>query len=131
MTQWFARLSLFIYALVCLAAFAWWAPNFFSANPNFKPQWDLYYIAGSGVPYGLLVLSIVALQSILKNFSFLLALEFILSSLLVWCVNQSFYYPPQAAFFCPVLVWFCLALVLVNLFMYQREHRKLKITGKA
>lgn len=122
----FSRFGVACYALLCAIVLAWWLPHFFAANLALVPQADYRYLAASGLPFGLFLLTAVARQALWPSLRWFVLLQVFLASITLYACKLSFYYAPQATFFCPLHVWFCGAFLLMNLYQYRRELKALK-----
>lgn len=120
-TRVLGRLTFFIYIIAAVFALAVWAPKFLMANLQTTFQWNDYrYLTMSAVPLGLFLISIIAVQALLKRFSLLLILEIVLVVGTWVCGLITFEYPPQANLFCPLHVWSAVVLFFVNLRWYRK-----------
>lgn len=121
MSRVLAHVGLLVYALAALAALLIWVPNFVVLNSQMPAEWSWRYLAGSGIPLGLLLVTIAARQSVAPTFKLLLMFEG-LAAILVWMLClKAFHYPPQANFFCALHVVICVVFSVLNLIGYRRE----------
>jgi hypothetical protein len=125
MKQFFSRLSVGIYAVVCVVTLAWWLPHFIASNLTLVPEADYRYIAATGVPFGLFLLGAVARQSLADRLELFVVLQVFLTAITLYACKLTFYYTPQSTFFCPLHVWLCVAFILVNLYQYRRRLKAL------
>ena len=121
MSRILAHLGLLTYVLAALAALLLWLPNFVMVNLQLPAEWSWRYVAGSGVPLGLLLVTIAARQSIAPTFRLLLLFEGMAAILVGLLCLKAFHYPPQANFFCSLHVGICTLFGLLNLIGYRRE----------
>ncbi len=121
MSRFLAHVGLLTYVLAAAAALLWWVPNFLVVNANVAAELSWRYLAGSGIPLALLLVTIAARQSVSPTFRLVPLLVGIVA-ILVWmlCI-KSFHYPPQANFFCAVHVAICGLFGLINLIGYRRQ----------
>ncbi|HEX4871690.1 MAG TPA: hypothetical protein VFV27_05185 [Nevskiaceae bacterium] len=122
-----AHTGLLLYVLLAAAALLWWAPNFFAANLHAPPALNYRYLAGSGIPLGLLVMSVAARQSILPRFSLKMLMQVAIAGLLLLLGLMTFQFLAQSVFFCAMHLFVCLGGLLWNLYGY---HRELKLWDK-
>jgi MFS family permease len=121
MSRILAHVGLLAYVLAAMAALLIWVPNFFVENTQIAAEWSWRYVAASGIPLGLLLVTIAARQSVAPTFKLLLLFEG-LAAILVWMLClKAFHYPPQANFFCSLHVGLCALFGAMNLIGYRRE----------
>jgi len=121
MSRLLSSLGLLSYVLLAALALLWWAPNFFAVNLHRWPDLDYRYVAATGVPYALLLISVAARQSLMPRFSVLLVFQVVLAGLALFLGIIAFDYLPQAVFFCAMHLLLCAASLLWNLVQYRRE----------
>lgn len=121
MSRVLANIGLLIYVLIAAVALLWWAPNFFVVNLHLYPEASYRYIAASGIPMGLLMMTIAARQSLLPRFRLGLMLEAFAAGLMLILGLYSFYYDIQSVFFCAMHVFICAFFSLLNYYGYRRE----------
>lgn len=126
MKQIISRLGVGVYALLCLVTLAVWLPQFVAANLTLVPPADYRYWAASGAPFGLFLLSAVARQSLAERLELFVVLELFLAGISLYASKLTFYYTPQATFFCPLHVWLCVVFILINLYQYRRRLKALE-----
>ena len=125
MSRFLANLGLLGYIVISAAALLWWAPNFFISNLDRLPELSYRYVTATGVPFGLFLMTVAARQSLLPRFRLGLMLEVFAATLLLSLALYSFYYPPQANFFCAAHLLICGAFTVVNYYTYRRDLQKL------
>ena len=81
MSRLLSSLGLLSYVLLAALALLWWAPNFFAVNLHRWPDLDYRYVAATGVPYALLLISVAARQSLMPRFSVQLVFQVVLAGL--------------------------------------------------
>ncbi len=116
-----AVLMIIGYVVLCALLMFWWAPNFFLINTHLLPQLNYRYVAATGIPLGMLLMTLAARQSLIERFSFFLLLQGFVAALLLYRGPLSFYFPPQANFFCAAHLAVCGAGLLWNFFAYRRQ----------
>lgn len=126
MSRFLANLGLLIYVLMSAAALLWWMPNFFIVNLDHLPQLTYRYWTASGLPFGLLMMTLAGRQSVLPHFRLGLTIEVALAGLFLWLGLYTFYFPAQANFFCAVHLGICAAFSLLNYYGYRREMTQLE-----
>lgn len=126
MSRFLAHVGLLTYVLAAIAALFWWVPNFLIVNASVAAEWSWRYLAGSGIPLALLLVTIAARQSLSPSFRLILLLQGIAAILLWMLCIKSFNYPPQANFFCALHVSFCGLFGLLNLIGYRRHVKELE-----
>lgn len=120
-----ANIGLLLYVLMAAGVMLWWMPNYFIVNMELLPQISYRYITATGIPFALLLMTVAGRQSVLPRFRLGLMLEVFVAALFLWLGLYSFYYPPQANFFCAVHLGICFAYSLLNYYGYRRELTKL------
>lgn len=113
-------LSIVVYFVTAVAALFWWAPHFFAANTHLPLQLGYRYLSASGVPFALMLISVIARQSVQARFSMMLLMEVLLCAGLLWCALYAFYYPPQANFFAAMHLLLSGVFAIVNFYQYRR-----------
>lgn len=129
-----AQLGLLIYLLVCVATLLVWMPAFFTANLDHIPEASYRYAAATGIPFGLMMMTVVARQSVSPRFKLSLVNQALFAGLSLWLGLYSFHYTLQSDFFCAVHVGMCVVFMLWNWFGYRRELNALalsRLTGSA
>lgn len=110
-----------IYLVLCFATLAYWLPNFFVANFELGPQLTYRYVAATGLPFGLLLVTVIARQSLKVYFSIIMFFHVFTAGALLYAGLYAFYYPRQANFFCAAHLAMCVAGVLWNIFQHRKE----------
>jgi hypothetical protein len=121
MSRLLSSLGLLSYVVLAAAALLWWAPHFFAANLHLWPELNYRYVAATGIPLALLLISVAARQSLMPRFSVVLVLEVVLAGLALFLGIVSFQYLPQAVFFCALHLGICALALVWNLVRYRRE----------
>lgn len=125
MTWVISRIGIVVYAVLCAAALAWWLPQFLAVNLTMLPRLDYRYIAATGIPFGVFLLTAVARQSLWTKLDLIVVFQTFLTAITLYACKLTFYYAPQSGFFCPLHVWLCVAFVLLNLYHYRRRAKAL------
>lgn len=121
MSRFLQSLGLALYVLVAMGALLWWAPHFFAANLHLLPKFDYRYIAATGIPLALLLMSVAARQSLMPRFSLVLVLIVVAAALTLMLGFLSFDYLKQSVFFCAIHLAICGLGLLMNLTRYRAE----------
>lgn len=121
MSRFLSSLGLVSYVLLAAAALLWWAPHFFAANQHLWPELDYRYVAATGIPFALLLMTVAARQSLMPRFSLVLVLQVVLAGIAGLLGLLSFQFLPQAVFFCALHLGLCAVALLWNLNGYRRE----------
>ena len=98
----------------------YWAPHFFSANTHLPIDLNYRYLTASGVPFALMLISVIARQSLQPAFSMVLLMQVLFAAGFGWCALYAFYYPPQANFFASMHLLTCFSVIVVNFYQYRR-----------
>lgn len=120
MSRILANIGLVLYVLLAGVAL-WWSLNFFFANIEIRPQFSYRYLAGTGIPFALLLMTVAGRQAVLPRFRLGLVLEVFAAALFLWLGLYSYYFLPQSNFFCAVHLGICLIFALLNYYGYRRE----------
>jgi hypothetical protein len=121
MSRFLSNLGLVAYVLVAALALLWWAPHFFAANLHMWPELNYRYVAATGIPFSLLLMSVAARQSLMPRFSLTLILQAVLAGLALLLGLLSFQFLLQAVFFCALHLGICALALAWNLNTYRRE----------
>jgi hypothetical protein len=121
MSRFLSQIGLLLYILLAAAALIWWAPNFFSVNVSIWPQANYRYITATGIPLGMLLVTVAARQSIMQRFSVNMLVQVLLASLAFQLGIMTFQFLPQSVFFCAVHLAVCAVTIPWNLFKYRRD----------
>ena len=116
----FQYTGLLVYFLTAMAAFFWWAPQFFTVNTHLPVEMTYRYTTASGVPMGIFLISVVARQALMPRFSLVLVNQVLLTGGLLWCALYAFYSPPQANFFASMHLLSATVCTLWNFYQYRR-----------
>jgi len=109
------------YVLACFGIFAIWLPNFFAVNVAYSPEISWRYLAACGVPFGLLLVTVIARQSLKGFFSPVMLFQVLFAGSLLYAGLFAFYFPLQANFFCAAHLWLCAAAIVWNLYRHRKE----------
>lgn len=109
------------YVLACFGVFAWWMPNFFAVNIELLPEVNYRYVAATGIPFGLLLVTVIARQSLKGYFSPVMLFQVLFAGALLYAGLYAFYFPLQANFFCAAHLVVCAAGVVWNLYRHRKE----------
>lgn len=121
MSRFLQSLGLASYVLLAIGALLWWAPHFFAANLHLLPKLDYRYMAATGIPLALLLISAAARQSLMARFSLVLVLMVVVAALSLMLGFLSFDYLKQGVFFCALHLAICALGLLFNLSRYRKE----------
>lgn len=120
MSRLIVSLAVAVYALLAAAALLWWAPHYLSVNTHIPLNTGYRYLAASGVPFGLMLVTVAARQSQEQSFSLALLLEVLVAGGLLACALYAFYFPPQAVFFSAMHLLAVVVFTITNLYRYRR-----------
>ena len=109
------------YVALCFMTLAVWMPNFFAANLELLPGMSYRYLAATGAPFGLLLVTVIARQALKGFFSITMFFQVLLAGSLLYAGLYAFYYPLQANFFCPMHLIICAAGIAWNLYHHRKE----------
>ena len=109
------------YLIVCFAVLAFWLPNFFVVNFDHPPEASYRYLAAYGLPFGLLLVTVIARQSLKGFFSITMFFQVLLAGALLFAGVYSFYFTRQSNFFCAAHLGICALGMLWNLFYHRKE----------
>lgn len=109
------------YVLTCFGVFALWLPNFLGINIATMPEASWRYVAATGVPFGLLLVTVIARQSLKGFFSPVMLFQVLFAGSLLYAGLFAFYFPLQANFFCASHVALCAIGVGWNLYRHRKE----------
>ncbi|MDB5969484.1 MAG: hypothetical protein JWQ90_1934 [Hydrocarboniphaga sp.] len=121
MSRFLSSVGLVGYVILAAAAMLWWAPHFFASNLHIWPELNYRYVAATGIPFSLLLMTVAARQSLMPRFSLALVLQAVLAGLALMLGLMSFQFLPQAVFFCAVHLGICALALAWNLTRYRRE----------
>lgn len=110
-----------VYLIACFAIFAWWLPNFLAVNIELLPQLSYRYLAATGVPFGLLLVTVIARQSLKGFFSPVMLFQVLFAAVLLYAGLYAFYFPLQAKFFCAAHLLVCVLGFFWNLNRHRKE----------
>ncbi len=60
------------YLVLCFGTLAYWLPNFFAVNFQHSPELSYRYVAATGFPFGVLLVTVIARQSFKQYFSIIM-----------------------------------------------------------
>lgn len=109
------------YILACFGAFAIWLPNFLAVNITLAPEFSWRYLAATGVPFGMLLVTVIARQSLKGFFSPIMLFQVLFAGALLYAGLYAFYFPLQANFFCAAHLALCVAGFAWNLYRHRKE----------
>ena len=109
------------YIVLCFATLAYWLPNFFAANFLHTPEPSYRYLTATGLPFGLLLVTVIARQSPKVHFSIVMFFQVFTSGGFPYAGLYAFYYPQQATFFCAAHLFICATGVAWNLYQHRKE----------
>ena len=109
------------YLVLCFATLAYWLPNFFAINFLLAPEASYRYITATGLPFGLLLVTVIARQSLKGFFSITMFFQVFTGGALLYAALFAFYYPKQANFFCAAHLLICACGIVWNLYHHRKE----------
>lgn len=109
------------YLLLCFATLAYWLPNFFAVNFLLPPEASYRYVAATGLPFGLLLVTVIARQSLKGFFSITMFFQVFTAGALLYAALYAFYFPKQANFFCAAHLVMCVTGMAWNLYHHRKE----------
>lgn len=109
------------YLVLCFATLAYWLPNFFAVNFMLQPEASYRYLAATGLPFGLLLMTVIARQSLKIHFSIVMFFQVFSAGALIYAGLYSFYFPKQSNFFCAAHLLMCVAGSVWNLYHHRKE----------
>lgn len=109
------------YMVLCFATLAYWLPNFFAVNFLLPPEATYRYIAASGLPFGLLLVTVIARQALKGYFSIVMFFQVFAAGALLYAALYAFYFPQQSNFFSAAHLFVCAVSVAWNLYHHRKE----------
>lgn len=109
------------YLVLCFATLAYWLPNFFAVNFLLAPEMSYRYIAATGLPFGILLVTVIARQSLKGYFSITMFFQVFAGGALLYAALYAFYYPKQSNFFCAAHLAICVVGVIWNIYHHRKE----------
>lgn len=132
MTRMLGTIMVFAYIVLCFIMLALWLPNFFASNFDYTPEASYRYLAATGLPFGLLLVTVIARQSLKGFFSITMFFQVVVAGALLFAAISSFYYTRQSNFFCAMHLILCALSIVWNLYYHRKELERiaaLKPTG--
>ncbi len=121
MTRVLGTVMVFAYIVICFGILALWLPNFFAVNIGYSPEASYRYLAATGLPFGLLLVTVIARQSLKAYFSITMFFQVLLAAVLLFAGLFSFYYTRQSNFFCASHLLLCALSMVWNLYYHRKE----------
>lgn len=121
MTRILGGVFLLGYLLLCFATLAYWLPNFFAANFQLQPELSYRYLTATGLPFGLLLVTVIARQALKGFFSITMFFHVFTAGALLYAALYAFYYPQQSNFFCAAHLLMCAAGIGWNIYHHRKE----------
>lgn len=109
------------YLVLCFATLAFWLPNFFAVNFTLPPELTYRYLAATGLPFGLLLVTVIARQSFKEFFSIVMFFQVFTAGAFLYAALYSFYFTKQSNFFSAGHLLLCGSGVLWNLYQHRKE----------
>ena len=109
------------YVALCFATLAYWLPNFFAVNFTLSPELSYRYLAATGLPFGVLLVTVIARQALKGHFSATMFFQVFSAGALLFAGLYAFYFPRQANFFCAAHLFVCVAGVVWNFYHHRKE----------
>ena len=121
MTRLLGTVVVIAYILLCFSTLALWLPNFLAVNLHYPPEGTYRYLTASGLPFGLLLVTVIARQALKGYFSIVMFFQVLFAGTLLYAGLYAFNYPLQANFFCPAHVGMCVVSVAWNVYHHRQE----------
>ncbi len=109
------------YLVLCFGTLAYWLPNFFAVNFLLPPEATYRYLTATGLPFGLLLMTVIARQSLKVYFSITMFFQVFSAGAFLYAALYAFYYPKQANFFSAAHLVVCTAGVAWNIYHHRKE----------
>lgn len=109
------------YIVLCFATLAYWLPNFFASNFLHEPELTYRYVTATGLPFGVLLVTVIARQSFKQFFSITMFFQVFVAGALLYAALYAFYFPKQANFFCAMHLLMCLIGISWNFYHHRKE----------
>lgn len=119
------------YLALCFATLAYWLPNFFAVNFLHSPELGYRYVAATGLPFGILLVTVIARQSFKVHFSVTMFFQVFAAGAFLYAALYSFYYPKQSNFFCAAHLAVCLLGVAWNFHHHRKELQRFERAAAA
>ncbi len=117
--------------VLCFATLAYWLPNFFAVNFLLPPEPSYRYVTATGLPFGLLLMTVIARQSLKGFFSVVMFFQVFTAGALLYAALYAFYYAKQSNFFSAAHLAVCGAGVVWNIYQHRRELARFERTAAA
>jgi len=114
-------LFILVYLALCFGTLAYWLPNFFVVNFPRPPELGYRYIAATGLPFGILLVTVIARQSFKQFFSVTMFFQVFAAGGMLYAALYSFYYTQQSNFFSAMHLFLCAAGVAWNFHHHRKE----------
>ncbi len=121
MTRILGTIMVLAYVVIAFITLAIWLPNFFAANFDYTPEASYRYLAATGLPFGLLLVTVIARQALKGFFSITMLFQVFVSAALLFAGLYSFYYTRQSNFFCAMHLLLCAVSILWNMYYHRKE----------
>lgn len=121
MNRLFGTVVVVAYIVLCFATLAYWMPNFIAVNLHYAPEASYRYLTATGLPFGLLLVTVIARQSLKGYFSIVMFFQVLFAGVLLYAGLYAFYYPLQANFFAPAHLGVCTVSILWNVYHHRQE----------
>jgi hypothetical protein len=119
------------YLVLCFLTLTYWLPNFFVVNFTLMPELSYRYIAATGLPFGILLVAVIARQSFKRFFSVTMFFQVFAAAALLYASLYAFYYPAQSNFFCAAHLFVCATGVAWNFHHHRKELQRYERTAAA
>lgn len=119
------------YLVLCFATLAYWLPNFFAVNFLHTPEASYRYLAATGLPFGLLLVTVIARQSLKVYFSIVMFFQVFAAGAFLYAALYAFYFPKQSNFFCAAHLFLCGTGVVWNLYQHRKELARFQRAAEA
>ena len=121
MSRMLGLIFIFGYLVLCFATLAYWLPNFFAVNLVLEPQLTYRYVAATGLPFGILLVTVIARQSLKGFFSITMFFQVFAAGALLYAALYAFYFNRQAVFFSAAHLLVCALGVIWNIYHHRKD----------
>lgn len=119
------------YLVLCFLTLAYWLPNFFAVNFLLPPEASYRYVTATGLPFGILLVTVIARQALKGYFSITMFFQVFAGGALLYAGLYAFYFPKQANFFCAAHLLMCALGVIWNIYHHRKELQRYERAAEA
>lgn len=130
MTRALGTVLVLLYVVLSFAILAIWLPNFFAVNTTYTPELSWRYIAASGLPFGLLLVTVISRQAFIGFFSIGMLFQVLVAAAMLYAGLYAFYVPTQSNFFCMAHLVVCAIALLLNMLAHRKELKRFQSASK-